>query len=319
MMARHRMEMDASPALVRDFLDWMQVERGCSPATVNAYRRDLGQFAAHLREAGLSLDEPERILRRHVQTFLGSLFRAGEAKSSSARKLAAVRSFFRYLMRVGRLDVSPAAGVRNPRQEKHHPQMLNVDQAFALLDTFPADATASRELDSLLHVRDVALAELLYGSGLRISEALGLNAAAVSPGARTVRVMGKGSRERLAPLSDTCVDALAAWLRLRPRLAAPGEAALFVGVRGARLNRREAARRLDVLCAAAHLPEHISPHALRHSFATHLLESGADLRSVQELLGHSRLSTTQRYTHVTLDHLMQVYDSSHPKAREKDD
>ena len=162
--------------------------------------------------------------------------------------------------------------------------------------------------------RDQALVELLYGSGLRISEALGLNVMDVDPSSGVVRVLGKGGKERLAPLSATSMRTLERWLRTRPLLlpAASVEQAVFVGNRGGRLDRRQAARILEHLRQEAGLPQHVSPHALRHSFATHLLEGGADLRAVQELLGHARLSTTQRYTHVTLDRLMRVYDRAHP-------
>ncbi len=311
---RKELPTDESPQLLQAFVEWLRVEKGYSPATLAAYRVDLAQFAAFVQAAGGDLDAPDGITRRHVQGFLGELFRAAEAKSSSSRKLAAIRSFFHYLMRRGLLGRNPADGVRNPRQEHHHPQMLNVDQAFALLDTPAPDGQPQDARTRARHAADIALAELLYGSGLRVSEALGLNVAAVQ-GGRTVRVLGKGAKERLCPLSDTSVTALNAWLALRSVLARPEESALFVGMRGGRMNRREATRRLEDLCRNARIPEHISPHALRHSFATHLLEAGADLRSVQELLGHKRLATTQRYTQVTLDHLMQVYDHSHPRAQ----
>lgn len=170
--------------------------------------------------------------------------------------------------------------------------------------------------DRALAARDLCLAEILYGSGLRVSEALGLDAIRVSGESETVRVLGKGGKERLAPLTENARQALVEWLALRPGLAPPGERALFVGVRGGRLNRREAQRIIESLCKRAGLPQAISPHGLRHSFATHLLEAGADLRSVQELMGHARLSTTQRYTHLNLAHLMAVYDKAHPKAKE---
>ncbi|MDR2669161.1 MAG: tyrosine-type recombinase/integrase, partial [Desulfovibrio sp.] len=158
------------------------------------------------------------------------------------------------------------------------------------------------------------LAEVLYGSGLRVSEALSLNEGRINGTSATMRIPGKGGKERLAPLTDTARAALDVWLEQRPLLADPAERALFVGERGRRLNRREALRILDRLCRQAGLPQTVSPHALRHSFATHLLEAGADLRSVQELMGHSRLSTTQRYTHLNLAHLTAVYDKAHPKS-----
>ncbi len=307
---------DRAGLLIGAFLVWLAVQKGASEATQKAYGTDLAQLAAFLREQGVDLARPREVNRRHIQAFLAWLFRRGEAKSSMARKLAAVRSFFRFLLRSGKVSENVAAQVRNPRQEKHYPRALNVDETFALLDAPkaapPSDAHAARLL-----CRDLAMAELLYGSGLRISEALGLDLDDVQVNSRVLRVMGKGSRERLAPLSDTSCAALSAWLCERPYMASPGEEALFVGARGARLNRREAARIIASLCRRSGLDFTVSPHSLRHSFATHLLAAGADLRSVQELLGHQRLTTTQRYTQVSLEHLIRAYDHAHPRSGKK--
>ncbi|NHZ45798.1 tyrosine recombinase XerC [Nitratidesulfovibrio liaohensis] len=334
------------------FLAHLGMEKGYADATVTAYGTDMDQFAAFLAEAGSgpaipgrpslpnpasssaspSLDTPELITKRHVQRFLAELHRQRIAKSSVARKLSALRAFFRFLLRLRRVTADPTAGVHNPKQEQRHPHALNVDQAFALLDerrqrkalTARATAhptartghgTASGPADAVLLTRDLALAELLYGSGLRVSEALELNVLDADPASGVVRVMGKGGRERMSPLSDTARDALAAWLSVRHQVdEGRGEPALFLGARGGRLNRRQAARIIETLCLRAGLPQAISPHGLRHSFATHLLEAGADLRSVQELLGHARLSTTQRYTHLTLSRLVDVYDRAHPRS-----
>ncbi|MEG2172724.1 MAG: tyrosine recombinase XerC [Desulfovibrionaceae bacterium] len=294
------------------FIEWLQVQKGHALATTRAYSTDLEQFEEFLSMHGASLAAPERVSRRNIQQFLAELFRAQVAKSTMSRKLAAVRAYFRYMVRMRRISVNPADGVRNPRQESRHPPMLNVDQAFTLLDTVPPPML--RAQGQCLHCRDIALAELLYGSGLRISEAVDLNVDDVVPSSALVRVMVKGRKERLAPLSDTCVQALITWIAQRPALALAAEKALFVGTRGARLNRRQAARSVHTLCVLAGITTPISPHSLRHSFATHLLEAGADLRTVQELLGHSRLSTTQRYTRLTLDHLVEVYDKAHPRG-----
>ena len=238
-----------------------------------------------------------------------------------ARKLAAARTFFRYQQRMGRTENNVAAQVRNPKQEQRHPRVLNVDQAFAVLDTPDALAVSgspriSPATGDALAARDHALAELLYGSGLRISEALGLDVTDLRLEEGVARVFGKGARERMSPLSDTSVTALRAWLEQRGTLAPEHEKALFVGARGGRLDRREAMRRIERLCRNAGV-EPVSPHALRHSFATHLLDAGADLRSVQELLGHQRLTTTQRYTRVSLERLMHLYDEAHPRAQKK--
>lgn len=307
---------DRAGLQIEAFLSWLAVQKGASDATQNAYGADLTQLAVFLREQGADLARPGEVSRKHIQAFLAWLFRRGEAKSSMARKLAAVRSFFRFLLRSGRVSENVAAQVRNPRQEKHHPRALNVDETFALLDT-PKAAPPSEAHAARLLCRDLALAELLYGSGLRISEALSLDLDDAQLRSRVLRVMGKGSRERLAPLSDTSCEALAVWLAERSYLALPEEQALFVGARGARLNRREAARIIAGLCRRAGLAFTVSPHSLRHSFATHLLAAGADLRSVQELLGHRRLTTTQRYTQVSLEHLIRAYDQAHPRSGKK--
>lgn len=297
-------------ALLASYHLWLETQRGLSAATVRAYLTDVRQFADFLTERGSSPEELCAADKRDVQAFLAELFRRGEARSSMSRKLAALRSFFHYALRSRLVRENPAKAVRNPRQEIYQPRVLNVDEIFAVLDAEPGT-----DGDPLRHSRDRTLAELLYGSGLRITEALGLDVDDVQLAAGVVRVMGKGNRERMAPLSDSCVPALREWLDDRSLLAADGETALFVGMRGGRrMQRREALRSMDRLGSLAGVAKHFSPHALRHSFATHLLDGGADLRSVQELLGHRRLTTTQRYTQVSLEHLMRVYDAAHPKA-----
>lgn len=307
------------PASVRElpdcaaaFLAWLEFQKGASPATAAAYGRDLLEFERYLQEEGTSLALPRTVTRRHVQGFSARLFHEGKARSTTARKLSALRSLFRHLLSTHKIAADPCQGVRNPRQEQRHPAILNVDQAFALLTDTPHCPIAGP--DDAVRVRDHALLELLYGSGLRISEALNLDEDDYSPGDRTLKVLGKGGKERLSPLSDTCRAALDAWLAARPMLAGPDETALFVGRRGARLNRRQAARIVDEAAGQAGIRQHLAPHDLRHSYATHLLEGGADLRSVQELLGHRRISTTQRYTHLNLGALTKVYDAAHPLA-----
>ncbi|MDL2317348.1 tyrosine recombinase XerC [Desulfovibrio sp. OttesenSCG-928-A18] len=310
------------PESVEMFLAHLELERGYSQATVAAYARDVLQFEAVLAARHLSLADPASITRRQVQAFLAELHRQGLNKNSMGRKLSALRSFFRFCARMRMISALPTEGMANPKTEKRHPDVLNVDQAFALLerDTGAEPARGAEPLrpeeerSRVIRARDLCLAELLYGSGLRISEALALDCVRLSAEDAVVRVMGKGGKERLAPLTDTAREALASWLSLRSALAPPGERALFVGLRGKRLNRREAQRSIERLCLEAGLAHSVSPHGLRHSFATHLLQAGADLRSVQELLGHARLSTTQRYTHLDLARLMEVYDKAHPKS-----
>lgn len=314
--------MTQLPSEAKTFLAWMEFQKGASEATVEAYARDLLDFETYLNEAGATLARPGDISKVTVQGFSAYLFRNGIAKSSIARKLSALRSLFRHLQRSRKIDGDPCAGVRNPKQDQRHPAMLNVDQTFDLLADPGTELAETEETttecppDDVMFLRDKALLELLYGSGLRISEALGLDIDDIRRDARHVIVMGKGSKQRQVPLSDTCLKALARWMTARS-LVPPqfGERALFLGKRGKRLNRRQAARIIEVHADTAGIPQHVSPHDLRHSFATHMLEGGADLRAVQELLGHSRISTTQRYTHLDLNALTRIYDAAHPLAK----
>ena len=306
------------------FLAHLELEKGYSTATVAAYGKDVMQFEELLCRRGLSLASPDKIGKRDVQSFLAELHRLGISKTSMGRKLSSLRSFFRFCARMRLVTSLPTQGIGNPKTEKRHPGVLNVDQTFAVLaagnahisDKQKTEETGGEKQKQELacRARDLCLAELLYGSGLRISEALSLNTGRINEQSEAVRILGKGNKERLAPLTDTTREALKKWLECRSVLSAEGEKALFVGKRGKRLNRREAQRIIESLCRKAGLPQGVSPHGLRHSFATHLLEAGADLRSVQELMGHARLSTTQRYTHLNLSHLMSVYDKAHPKA-----
>ncbi len=318
-----RIEAIASqlPDNARLFLAWMEYQKGSSEATVEAYAQDVLDFEEYLGEFGVSLSSPGDIDRQLVQGFMAHLFRKGIAPSSRARKLSALRSLFRYLQRTRKLEADPAAGVRNPKQDQRHPAMLNVDQMFSLLAEAGEDKTEPAtvcDAEEIMALRDKALLELLYGSGLRISEALGLDVDDIRPGASSLIVMGKGAKQRQVLLSDTCTAALARWMEARSQVPPQhGERALFLGKRGKRLDRRQAARLLDEHAALAGIPQHVSPHDLRHSFATHMLEGGADLRAVQELLGHSRISTTQRYTHLDLNALTRIYDAAHPLAKKK--
>lgn len=288
------------------FLEWHGMRKSSSKAGVRAYRTDILQFYSYLKRECPWLKSLEDLTLRESEGYVSSLFMEGAAKSSIARKLSALRTFFRYLQATKIIGKNPLAGLKNPRQDKRQPEALNVDETFALLD--------QREGEDLLFLRDISLAELLYGSGLRISEAVGLNAADFNSDRNYIKVLGKGDKERLAPLSDSSREALSAWLAVRGQIAEEGEEALFVGGRGKRLNRREGYRIIEKLCRSAGLKKAVSPHALRHSFASHLLSAGADMRTIQELLGHSRLSTTERYTHIALDDLLAVYDSAHPRA-----
>ncbi|GAB7022400.1 tyrosine recombinase XerC [Salidesulfovibrio brasiliensis] len=292
------------------FLEYLDAEKDYSPATLRSYGTDLTQFEEFLSGRKATLERPEKVGKDHVRGFLAELHRRGVGKATVARKLSSLRAFYRFLARKRICGSDPTAGVRNPKQEKTHPRALNVDQALGMME---ASVTPDPE-----GLRDMALAELLYGSGLRVSEAMGLDVFDVDAG--VVRVMGKGRKERMVPLTGKAEERIRRWLEQRHAFEPQsGERALFLGKRGKRLDRREANRILTRLAAAAGIPRDVHPHMLRHSFATHMLEAGADLRSVQELLGHSRLSTTQRYTHLDLQQLMQVYDKAHPRSKKKKD
>ncbi len=298
------------PEPVREFITYLSVRKGYSEATLVAYAKDLEQFELFLPPP-CSLGSPKGLQRDHVRRFLADLHRRGVRKSSMARKLSSLRSFFRFCAARKLVEHNPTAGVRNPKQEQHQPKALNVDQALALVERDPK--TTARVRDLALRLRDLGLAALLYGAGLRISEALSLNLRDWSPAHSVIRVRGKGNKERVAPLGEPARLALAAYLQLRHLLEPPAEEqALFLGARGGRLQRRQANRIISQLAQEAGIPQNVSPHMLRHSFASHLLQAGADLRHVQELLGHQRLSTTQRYTHLELARLVAVYDKAHP-------
>ena len=289
--------------LVRGFLAYLEVEKGYSDATTCSYSTE--QFADYLKRLKRDLEKPKRINRDHVRGFLAEMHRRGLAKTSMGRKLSSLRSYFEYLKKHKIIGKNPVAGIRNPKQEQRHPQMLNVDQAVSMME-----AVIEPDPEGL---RDLALAELLYGSGLRVSEAMNLDLNDLD--SDVIRVVGKGSKERIVPLSRAAVKRIRRYMEQRHALLGDdySEQALFLGVRsGKRLNRRAANRIIAKLARLAGLPKDVHPHMLRHSFATHMLEAGADLRSVQELLGHENLTTTQRYTHLDMQRIMQVYDSAHP-------
>ncbi|PXX92830.1 tyrosine recombinase XerC [Halomonas heilongjiangensis] len=281
--------------------------RTASPATVSAYRRDLEALAGFVAQGGggdwARLDVT--LLRR----FLGGERSRGLAPRSLARRRAAISRFAAHLLEAGILSHNPVALTRAPRQPRHLPKPLDADQLAQFLDA-PHD-------DSPLGRRDQAMLELFYSSGLRLAELAALDLGDLQP--RRVRVLGKGRKPRQVPVGSRARQALDAWLEVRGRLAIDGEPALFVGARGARLGHRAIQKRLNELARARGLAEHLHPHRLRHSFASHLLESSQDLRAVQELLGHANLATTQVYTRLDWQHLAASYDAAHPRARRRSD
>lgn len=293
--------------LVRGFLGHLEVEKGYSEATIGSYATDLEQVDEYLRRLKRRLEKPARLNRDHVRGYLADMHRRGLSKTTMGRKLSSLRAYFKYLRKRKVISKDPTAGVRNPKQEKRHPQVLNVDQAVSMME-----AVIEPDPEGL---RDLALVEVLYGSGLRISEAISIDLNDLD--SDVIRVVGKGAKERIVPLSDAAIARLRRYMEQRHALLGDdySEQALFLGVRsGRRLNRRTANRIVAKLARLAGLPKDVHPHMLRHSFATHMLEAGADMRSVQELLGHENLTTTQRYTHLDMQRIMQVYDAAHPLA-----
>jgi len=281
------------------FLRYLEVEKHASPHTLRSYRHDLEDFR---RVLGLTdLSAMRAVDARAIRAYLAALHTRGLDPTSVARKLAAVRSWCRFLVRRGLLAHNPAVQVRSPRPSRKLASFLPIDETAALMDA-PVPGTTSR---------DTAIVELLYASGLRVSELVGLDLADVDLAAGTVRVLGKGGKERIVPFGTAAARAL------RAHLAERGDAGrgLFLNRRGGRLTVRSVHTIVRRRAAAVGIDRRVTPHTLRHTFATHLLDSGADLRMIQELLGHSRLSTTQRYTHVGSDQLMRIYDAAHPRAR----
>jgi integrase/recombinase XerC len=301
-------DVAAQPEEVRRFERWLAGERRASDQTRRAYLTDLAAYVAYLAEVGVPLvpSSPSA-----VRGWLGR--EAGtNGPTSVARKLSTVRSFYRFLVKERVAESNPARAVQAPRRPRKLPEVLPEADVAALLDA-PAEASS-------LVLRDRAFLELLYSSGLRVSELTGLDLDDLDLAEGLVRVLGKGRKERVVPVGAPAREALRRWIEEgRPALLAGRDAvrargALFVNYRGGRLTPRSVARRLDRWVTAAGLPRHVHPHVLRHCFATHLLGNGADLRGIQELLGHASLSTTQRYTHLDWKRLAEVYDRAHPRA-----
>jgi len=289
-----------------DFISYLRNERSASAHTLRSYHSDLEQLSSFLGVTALP-EVDHQTLRR----FIAHLMQMNVKKSSIARKLSAVRAFFTYLNREGLLASNPARLVATPRREQRLPSVLTADDAIRLVES---PRTADPEHVSSM-LRDRAVLETLYSTGIRASELIGMNREDIDRNDNLVRIRGKGRKERIVPIGAKALDAIASYLG--SLTAKPETTAVFLGPSGKRLTVRTVQRILENHRKHLGLQQKASPHTLRHSFATHLLESGADLRAIQELLGHASLSTTQRYTHVNLDSLMEIYDKAHPKARKK--
>jgi len=293
---------------IGDFLDYLTYERNVSINTIEAYRDDLESFVSFLCNdyftMGRDLVDLRRVDHLTIRAYLAHLARRKLARTSIARHLSALRTFFKYLMREGLAEVNPARSVATPKREKHLPSVMQTSEIALLLE--------QPDLSTNLGIRDRAWMELLYASGLRISELVGIDIDDIELRARLVKVRGKGSKERIVPFGSKAEEAVRAYLAVREGDAE--ENALFLNYRGARITTRSVRRLFDGYLRDASLRGGISPHTMRHSFATHLLNAGADLRGIQELLGHASLSTTQKYTHLNDWQLIAVYKKSHPRA-----
>ena len=288
-----------------EFLDYLRYERNASAHTIAGYRRDLRQFIAYVEERGSSLRKIDNVL---IRGFMAQLHERKLKKSSSARKLAAIRSFFRFGVKKKWIAENPAKMVATPKQEIHVPSFLSEQEMAGFLEV--------PDSGKPLELRDRAILELLYASGIRVSELVGINLEDASLRERLIRVRGKGKKERLVPFGRVACEHLEAYLGVRPELAQDrvGETAFFLNYQGRRITSRSVERIVDKYIRLTAIKRRISPHSLRHSFASHLLGRGADLRVIQELLGHESLATTQKYTHLNLGQLMDVYHKSHPRS-----
>ncbi|EDP57432.1 tyrosine recombinase XerC [Vibrio sp. AND4] len=288
------------------FYEFLRSEKGLSLHTQRNYKQQLETMAQHLVEMGLK--DWSQVDASWVRQLAGKGMREGMKASSVATRLSSLRSFFDFLILRGEMSANPAKGVSAPRKKRPLPKNLDVDEVSQLLEVNEGDALA---------VRDRAMMELMYGAGLRLAELVSVDMRDIQLRSGELRVIGKGDKERKVPFSGMATEWVGKWLRVRGDIAAPGEPALFVSKLGTRISHRSVQKRMAQWGQKQSVASHISPHKLRHSFATHMLESSNNLRAVQELLGHENISTTQIYTHLDFQHLAQAYDQAHPRARKK--
>ncbi len=296
------------PNLIAPFIAHLAHERRLSKHTLTNYQRDLKRLAAWLTETGTGVID--RLDAQMVRQYLSWRHRNGASGKTMQRELSSLRSFYRWLLRENRVESNPAVGVRAPKSPRKLPDIFDADQLCSLLDHADTD---------LLTIRDTAMIELFYSSGLRLAELVGVNLGDIDMSEGELSVIGKGAKTRRVPVGNKARESIQHWMRVRANLANADESALFVSRRGTRIHPRTVQIRLEHWAQAQGATRHLHPHLLRHSFATHLLESSGDLRAVQELLGHADIGTTQIYTHLDFQHLAQVYDQAHPRAKKKTD
>ncbi len=296
--------------------DWcaqLSGQRNLSAHTVRAYRQDLKSLDAYLAERGLT--DLEAVGLRDLRGWLASLRASGAARTTMARRVAAVRGFFSWAEQSGRIQVDPASGLKAPKPDRRLPEHVDVSAMSGVFAELEARIDAAETADELAAARrDAAIIEVLYAGGVRVAELCQLDLGDIDWDRALLRVHGKGGKDRAVPLGQPAVEALRAWLGVRPRMAHTDSPAVFVGVRGARIDPRVVRRVVHATLAVVPDAPAVGPHGLRHTMATHLLEGGADLRSVQEMLGHSSLATTQVYTHVTSERLKAAFRQAHPRA-----
>lgn len=291
---------------IQRYLSHIASQRGLSPVTITNYQRHLNEFIALLDNT--EVETWQQLDTHQVRLLAKELHQKGIKARSIATKLSALRSFLEYLVKNDQLTFNPAKGVSAPKLDKPLPKNISVDDMDQLLDI---------DGDDPLTVRDHCMMELMYSSGLRLSELVGINLQDIKLSQKEIMVTGKGSKQRLLPITKTAVDAIKIWLKIRPDFAIPGEKALFLSKQKRRISARSVQMRMEKWGLEQSLPSHVNPHKLRHSFATHMLESSGNLRAVQTLLGHADLATTQIYTHLDFQHLAEVYDKAHPRAKRK--
>ena len=290
---------------LNNFLDYLRIERQVSPHTLKSYQRDLAQLKNYCLTR--EIESWKALETHHIRTHITQRHRSGLSGASLQRELSAIRSLFNYLLKCGWVEHNPAKTVRAPKAPRKLPEVLDVDQLTSMLTVAP---------DSALQHRDLAMWELLYSSGLRVSELAGLNVQDIDLEDQTVWVRsGKGGKDRIVPVGRVAIRAIKQWLQIRASLISINQPAVFISQRGNRISIRNVQARLEKWGRQQGMQEQVHPHMLRHSFATHMLESSGDIRAVQELLGHSQISTTQIYTQLDFQHLAKVYDQAHPRAR----